>query len=314
MRQGVAAIGLCSWDRFLVTDRYPAPGEYAVVRQAFEQAGGTTSNVCAALALLGIDVTLCSRVGADSQGDDLIASLEDAGCDVQYLLRAPDTPTDSSIIVISGQGDEIDRTIFWEQGAKPVAGDQLPIDELLEYRWLLIDVDDPRLRAFMLDLPAHRSPRTRLIGTMTYLLETPPAEGFEDLLRCDVSIGNAHELRRLTETDTLEGAVARAQAAMPGTACSVIYLSRGPLGALAVRAASVVEASAFLIEALDTTGAGDAFAAGCIWGLLDGCDDGETLRRGNTLGALACRALGARAGLPSRTQALHFLERPPPTR
>jgi len=314
MRQGVAAIGLCSWDRFLVTERYPAPGEYAVVRQAFELAGGTTSNVCAALAMLGVDVTLCSRVGADNQGDELIASLEEAGCDVRYVSRAPDTPTDSSIIVISGTGDELDRTIFWEQGAKPLAGDRLPIDELLEYRWLLIDVDDPRLRGFLLDLPAHRSPRTRLIGTMTYLLETQSAEGFKDLLRCDIAIGNAHELRRLTETDTLEEAVVRAQAALPGDACAVLYISRGPLGALAVRARSVVEAPAFHIEAVDTTGAGDAFAAGCIWGMLDGCDDGETLRRGNALGGLACRALGARAGLPSLAHALQFLERPPPTR
>src|SRR5688500_13004317 len=49
MRHGVAAVGLCSWDRFLVCDRYPGPGEFAVVDRRLKQAGGTTANTCAAL-------------------------------------------------------------------------------------------------------------------------------------------------------------------------------------------------------------------------------------------------------------------------
>lgn len=308
MRQGVAAIGLCSWDRFLVTDRYPGPGEYAVVHRQFEQAGGTTSNTCAALAKLDIDVTLCSCVGLDRAGDDLVASLIDAGCDVRHLWRCPDSPTDSSFIVISGQGAEVDRTIFWIKGAKPRSGDQLPIDDLLEFRWLLIDVDDPRLRSFLLDLPAHRSPRTKLIGAMTYLVEMPPDEGLAQLLRCDIGIGNTRQLRTLTHAKSTAQAVARAQAALPGQACTALFISDGTRGALAIRAEDVTEAPAFQIEALDTTGAGDAFAAGCIWGLLDDCSDAELLRRGNALGALACRARGARAGLPSLSEAQTFLE------
>lgn len=311
MRQGVAAIGLCSWDRFLVTETYPNPGEYAVVLQQFEQAGGTTSNTCAALARLGIDVTLSSCVGEDREGDNLIASLIEAGCDVRHLRRSSETPTDGAYIVISGQGEAVDRTIFWIKGAKPLSGDQLPIDELLAFRWLLIDVDDPKLRSFLADLPAHRSPRTKLIGTMTYLVETPPDEGFAHLLRFDVGIGNARELRTLTHAKTTAEAVARAQAALPGHACTALFVSDGPRGALAIREDDVTEAPAFPVEAVDTTGAGDAFTAGCIWGLLEGCADGELLRRGNALGALACRALGARAGLPDLAQALGFLEHVP---
>jgi sugar/nucleoside kinase (ribokinase family) len=303
----VAAIGLCSWDRFLVTDSYPGPGEYAVVQQQFEQAGGTTSNTCAALARLGIEVALSSRIGADREGRAIVASLAEVGCDVRYLREASDTPTDGSYIVISGQGEAVDRTIFWIKGAKPESGDHLPLDDLLEYRWLLIDVDDPKLRSFLLDLPAHRSPRTKLIGLMTYLVETPPDEGFAHLLRFDVGIGNARELRTLTHAKSTAEAVARAQAALPGHACTALFISDGPRGSLAIRAEDVTEAPAYRIEVVDTTGAGDAFAAGCIWGLLESCPDAELLRRGNALGALACRALGARAGLPSLAEAQALL-------
>jgi fructokinase len=66
---------------------------------------------------------------------------------------------------------------------------------------------------------------------------------------------------------------------------------------------------AFEVDVVDTTGAGDAFTAGCIWGLLEHADDREVLKRGNLLGGLACTALGARAGLPTRAQALSALVR-----
>ena len=66
-------------------------------------------------------------------------------------------------------------------------------------------------------------------------------------------------------------------------------------------------AACFPVEVVDTTGAGDAFAAGCLWGLLDGGDDREILRRGNALGGLACRGLGARASLPSRAEVEQLL-------
>jgi sugar/nucleoside kinase (ribokinase family) len=88
----------------------------------------------------------------------------------------------------------------------------------------------------------------------------------------------------------------------------VFYVSLGSQGALAIRSDEVTAMPAFEVDVIDTTGAGDAFTAGCIWGLLEHANDREVLRRGNLLGGLACTALGARAGLPSRDQALAALK------
>lgn len=302
MRRGVAAIGLCSWDQFIVTDHYPGPGEYAVARQQFEQAGGTTGNTCHALGQIGIDVMLASAVGNDPQGAGLIASLKDAGCNTDAISVKSDGHSDTGIIVISGPPGNRDRTIYWIQGVKPVNGDPLPVDEMLEYAWVLVDIDDPRLRSFFLDLPAHRSPRTRLFGTMTYLVEMANGEGWQHVLRFDTVVGNERELKTLLATDSLDDAIATVQRDLVASACRVIYLSRGHNGALAIRPDSVEIAPAITVDVVDTTGAGDAFAAGCLWGLLDHVDDTEVLRRANTLGGLACRELGARAGLPTRAE------------
>jgi sugar/nucleoside kinase (ribokinase family) len=250
---------------------------------------------------------LASYVGDDDEGRALIESLRAAGCDVRHVRPRPGAYSDSGVIVVSGQPPQRDRTIFWVQGTKPIMGDHLPIDELLAREWLLIDVDDPRLRAFMLDLPSHRSPRTLLLGTMTYLVEMAQDDGWQHALRHDAMFGNERELRLLTEAASFDEALARAQHDMIGQACRVMYISRGASGSVAIRTNSVTAAAAYPVDVVDTTGAGDAFAAGCIWGLVDRATDDEVLRRGNAVGGLACRALGARAGLPTRAEALDLI-------
>lgn len=307
MRPGVAALGLCSWDQFVVTDAYPGPGEYAIVRRQLEQSGGTTGNTCAALARLDVPVMLVSAVGDDARGAALVEDLRRDGCDVDHIMVRASEPSDAGIIVVSGPQTHRDRTIFWIQGAKPLHGDRLPVDEMLAHQWVLIDIDDARLRSFFLDLPAHQSPRTKLFGTMTYLVEMEPGEGWQHLMRHDVGVGNVRELLSLTGEATLDAAFARARDDLVANACSRLFISHGANGAYVVRPDGVEHLPAFQVEVVDTTGAGDAFAAGCLWGLLDRALDTEILRRANALGALACRALGARTALPTRDEALDFL-------
>ncbi len=307
MRRGVAALGLCSWDQFVVTDTYPGPGEYAIVRHQLEQSGGTTANACAALARLEVPVMLVSAVGDDRHGAALIDDLRSDGCNVDNVIVRNGAASDTGIIVVSGPPAHRDRTIFWIQGAKPMHGDRLPVDEMLAHEWVHLDIDDPRLRSFFLDLPAHQSPRTKLCGTMTYLVEMDPGEGWQHALRHDVIVGNVRELLTLTGAATLDDAFATARRDLVANACRRMFISHGANGAYVVRPDGVEHRAAFDIDVVDTTGAGDAFAAGCLWGLLDRCADDEILRRGNAVGAMACRALGARAPLPSRADAIAFL-------
>lgn len=309
MHHGISAIGICSWDQLLVTDVYPGPGEHAIVREQVEQAGGTTGNTCAALGRLGVPVLLASFVGDDDRGSRIVASLREAGCETRHVRHKPGEPTDGAYIIVSGSGQQTDRTIYWIQGAKPTMGDPLPVEELLEYRWVLVDVDDPRLRSFWLDLPAHQSPRTRLIGTLTFLVDMESEAGWEQALRHDIMIGNQRELCYLSQTSSLEQAMDKLQRELRFNACTAAFISRGPDGAVAIRPDGVVTVPAFEIDVVDTTGAGDAFAAGCTWGILDGCDDRGILRRGNAVGGLACRKLGARAALPDSDEALRLMNR-----
>jgi sugar/nucleoside kinase (ribokinase family) len=303
----VAAIGLASWDRFIVTDFYPPAGSYAIVRQTLEQSGGTTANMAHALAKLGVNVTLTAKIGDDVEGRTLRQVLESTGCDCRYVETRVDEPSDSAIIVVSGQSADLDRTIFWHQGARLRHGDLVPVNELFAHDLVIVDVDDARLRRFIVDLPIHVSPRTRLLGTMTYLVEESPAEALELALRHDFLVGNQRELCYITGASETDDAVRLLQARMVHTDTRLAAVSLGANGCLTVTQETIEHVPAFDVDAVDTTGAGDAFAAGMALGILERKSLREIGILANAMGALTIRQLGARSALPSRAELDAFL-------
>ncbi|MCM8749141.1 carbohydrate kinase family protein [Thermomicrobiaceae bacterium CFH 74404] len=303
----VAAIGLASWDRFLVLDRSPRPGSYAIVTHREEQSGGTTSNLCAALCRLGVSVTLAAAVGDDAEGQILLQDLAAEGCDVRHVRVKQGIPTDACFILVAPGEDGTDRTILWEQGARLQLGDPLPIDELFQHDLVVVDVDDPKLRQFLVDLPAHVAPRTQMIGPLVYLTELQPEQGLRLALQHDVIVGNDDELCYLAGTDQLDVAIERLRALMPLHVTRLAAISRGAEGCVIVTRRDITPVPAFEVPVVDTTGAGDAFAAGIVYGLLRRWEPARLGQFANAMGALAVRALGARAGLPTLPEVEAFI-------
>jgi sugar/nucleoside kinase (ribokinase family) len=306
-RPTVGAIGMLAWDRIMVVDTYPEPGDYRVVRQSIEQSGGTTGNIAVALSHLGVDVALAASVGDDEIGERLRGDLTREGCDIEHVHARPSEPTDGAVIIVSGRGATADRTIYWQQGARLKHGDVLPIDEFFARDLVVIDIDDHRLRRLLVDLPMHVSPRTRLLGTLTYLVETTPAEGLAHALRHDVLTGNERELCYISERDSLGEAIARLQQEMVVEQVRFAAISRGASGCVIVSRDSAVQIPAFEVEARDPTGAGDAFAAGVAFGVLNRWEFEQIGRFANAMGALATREIGARASLPDLAGTEQFL-------
>lgn len=303
----IAAIGLTSWDRFVVVDTYPSAGSYEIVRETLEQSGGTTANMAHALARLGMQVTLCSKVGADAEGQELRRVLESLGCDCRYVESISDGRSDSAIIVVSGSGDYVDRTIYWNQGARLKHGDAVPLNDLFEHDLVILDVDDARLRRFIVDLPMHVSPRTKLLGTLTYLVEIPPDDGIEMAIRHDYLTGNHKELCYLTQTGDPIVAIEALQSRMDYADTRLAAISLGSDGCAVVTETTVEMIPAFDVDVVDTTGAGDAFASGVALGILEQRSLHDIGLLGNAMGALSIQSLGARSSLPSRSELSEFL-------
>lgn len=299
---------MLTWDQLIDTGSFPTEGTYHIVRSMMEQSGGTTGNTAAALARLGVDVSIAARVGDDPAGRRLIDDLQAEGCQTQYVLKMSDEPTDRGVILISGDQSSRDRTILWVQGARLKHGDQLPIEEFFAKDLVLVDLDDPRLRLLILDLPMHVSPRTRIFGTMTFLAELPPAQALELALRHDYLTGHIRELMHATGSDTATGAIEHFQREMILSQVRFAAFTDGPNGCVMVTRDDAFEIPAFDVDVTDPTGAGDAFAAGMAWSVLNRFDLTTAGRFANAMGALATRKHGARAALPELNDVEAFLQ------
>lgn len=304
----VGAFGMLTWDQLLQVEQFPTIGSYQVVQQAVEQSGGTTGNMSVALARLGVDVSIASRVGDDDAGRKIIAELQAEGCNTGHVTVTTNTPTDRGVIIVSGTGANADRTILWRQGARLKHGDFLPIEKFFAMDLVIVDVDDPRLRLLLLDLPMHVSPRTRIFGTMTFLAEVEPHQALELALRHDYLCGNMAELMHATERDSPDAAIERFQREMVLSQVRFALISQGVHGCTIIERESISSVPAFPISVDDPTGAGDAFAAGAAFAIMQYWDVHSTARFANAMGALATRSIGARSALPTLTEVEQFLE------
>jgi sugar/nucleoside kinase (ribokinase family) len=132
----------------------------------------------------------------------------------------------------------------------------------------------------------------------------PPVEALALIARHDVFTGGEWEWKLMTGETARESLLARVQAAMHGARLRIAAVTMGAEGCALVTPQRIITVAALPVEVVDTTGAGDAFAAGLTYGVLHGWPPEGAARFANAVGALATRALGSQASLPSRDEAM----------
>lgn len=90
--------------------------------------------------------------------------------------------------------------------------------------------------------------------------------------------------------------------------CGLAVIKMGKQGSIAVRGKDIYDAAAYTVEAVDTTGAGDSFNAGFLYGFLKGKSPEDSLRCGNGCGALSVTALGGNTGFPTESRLMEFIQ------
>jgi len=127
------------------------------------------------------------------------------------------------------------------------------------------------------------------------------------LRKVDLLTPNRHEAKVLSgvSTDTLDGAEAAGQALL-GKGAQAVIITLGAQGALIVRPGETLHLEGVPVDALDTTGAGDAFMAGLAVALAEGRSLEEATRFANMVGALSTKKPGAMPSLPTRDEVEAF--------
>jgi len=251
--------------------------------------GGAGANVAAWLAEAGVDVTLVARVGADAAAARAADGLRRHGVRLE-LTEDPERATGTCVVLV-GPGGE--RSMLPDPGANAaLAAADLPAGGFAPGAHLHL-AGYTLLRPGSRDAAREALHRARRAG-MTISIDPSSAAPIEQFRpdrflelagHPDLLLPNRDESRALTGVDD-SAAAARALT----TSAREVVVTLGAGGALWTDGRVTIEAPAAATGAVaDTTGAGDAFAAGFLAAWLDGAPPGAALERGH---ALAARALG----------------------
>ena len=299
-------LGDANPDLVLTGDVEPAFGqEERLVDEARLTVGGSGAIVATGAARLGLRVGFCGVVGDDTFGGFLRDELEHRGVDVGGLVVDADRPTGVTVVLARPN----DRAILTHAGTIADLRTDL-IDPARLERARHVHVSSYFLQQSLApELPALFE-HVRAGGATTSVDPNwDPSErwdgGLRDLLgHVDVFFPNATEATRIAGIDELDDAVlALAERA------GVVAAKAGAGGALAAHGERLVRAAAPAIEALDTTGAGDAFDAGYLASMLAGDPLERSLAIANACGALSTRALGGVDAQPTMDEVLMLLSR-----
>jgi fructokinase len=273
--------------------------------------GGAPFNVACHLRAAGTPVSMVSRIGDDRLGDEVLRRAARYGVGVDLVQVDPALPTGFVRVSIDDSGNP-DYEIL-----EPAAWDAIAPSESLLAR-------AARARAIVFGTLAQRHAISR--STIQRLWDTdalmvfdvnlrPPFEDREivkrSLQRADVVKISDDELRRVADWFGLQGSPRETVAALAEVfACSVVCVTRGSAGAALWHDGKWSEHPGFTVEVRDTVGAGDAFLAVLLAGLLAGGPDSALLQHANLIGAYVATQFGA---LPS-DQSVAIAQSAPPDR
>ncbi|MEW2298440.1 carbohydrate kinase family protein [Streptomyces sp. NPDC006655] len=255
-------------------------------------AAGTAAGTALSLAKLGATVRTTGAIGADATGDMLVRLLRGAGIDTEFLVRRVDTGTSASVLPIRSDGS---RPSLHLLGANVTYGlDDVPWEALAEASHL--HLGGPELIGVEVAARILHFAKEHGVTTSVDLLAPGVFGSFEQLApalpHIDHLLPNDDQVLGFSEEDDLVAGAKK----LVGAGAGLVAVTRGADGALLVTADGTETVPAFEIDVVDTTGCGDAFSAGFVYGIGLGRTPLEAAVLGNAVAALVAQGLGSDHG------------------
>lgn len=297
----VAGFGTNAVDYLIRVPEYPSFNSKVELTDYVQAAGGEIATSMVGLQRLGLKTSYAGRFGDDAAGEFGIESLRSEGVDVSFVEIVPGARTQIAFIVIDERNGE--RTVIWKRDAKlAVARDEAPI-ALAENASVL------HMTPHDIDACLELAGRARAAGTVVSIDLDNIFPRLDELLPLvDVLITSAELPSRMFAIEDKRAAL---QAMRDRYGSSVVGITLGEGGSLLLCGDRFIETSGFAVPGgcSDTTGAGDSFRAGLLFGLVTGESVEESTRMANAVAALKCRVVGARTSLPTLPELRSLLEK-----
>lgn len=297
-RPRICVVGSSNVDLTVRTPRLPAVGETLVAHGFQVGCGGKGGNQAVMAARLGADTVLVSCIGQDSFGDRILHSYRQHAVAVRHVQRCPTHSTGVATILVD---DRARNCILVVAGANADLSPEkvrAAADDVRAADVLLAQLEVPVaavVEAFHL---------ARSVGVRTLLNPAPAQPLPAELLRAtDLCVPNETEIQALTglSVDSLEQAETAARRLLEQGPRAVI-VTLGSRGALIVDAEETHHIPALDVQAVDPTGAGDAFIGSLAVFLAEGQPLREAARQAAVAAALTVTRPGTHTAFPSREE------------
>ncbi len=286
----VVGMGALNYDVLYVVERIARAGEEVGIMDMVKAPGGSAANTIVALARLGIKTGFIGAVGNDNEGRIILDAFHHEG--VETCIKMMDGCTGAAIGFVDSRGE---RTLY----IYPGVNSRLDISDIdME---LVTGARFVHMSSFVdrkqLDLQCELAMHLKKLSFSPGMLCT--RYRLKDLraliARSEVVFLNAGELKSLIGHDNYEHGAAE----LLDIGASIVCVTLGERGCyVATREGESYQVDAYPARVVDTTGAGDAFAAGFLYGLLRHKSIYDSARAGNLMASYCIREYGSRKGLP----------------
>jgi sugar/nucleoside kinase (ribokinase family) len=292
----VVGMGLNSVDFLCMVPEFPTLNSKMEMLQFSKQGGGQVATAMVALSRWGVKAKYIGKVGGDELGQFSLRSIRQEGVDVSSVIIEPNATNQFATIMVDRSTG--DRTILWNRDDRLMYREgELREEEICSGKLLHLDGHDIHAA-----IQSANWAKGEGIPTVVDLDKVEPLTP-ELIKRIDFVITSSRFPTLFTGISDREKALVQMQRQAPGFLCATL----GHEGAIALVDGEILYVKGFEVNAIDTTGAGDVFHAGFIYGLFQNWEVREILRFANGVAALKCGELGGRKGIPTLEEIHRFL-------
>ncbi|MDP2839902.1 MAG: PfkB family carbohydrate kinase, partial [Syntrophales bacterium] len=284
----VFGLGQCSLDHIGKIDVYPPPDVKCELFETVIQGGGPAATAMAALARWGLSCYIAGVIGDDLFGRLIETSLRDEGVNTAGLVIRKGATSQFAFIAaepVLGR-----RTVFWQRPTgQEIQPDEIDLTMLRKARVLHTD-------GLCTETALFAAGKARQSGVSVVVDAGTLRDGMVELARLsDCFIASEPFARALTGDQDPR----RACRILSDLGPRVVGVTLGEAGYVAMDAGKWIEKPAYMVRAIDTTGCGDVFHAGFVYGLVHGWNAEKSLDLGAWAAAQVSLELGGRSGIPT---------------
>jgi sulfofructose kinase len=290
--------GICAADYLCIVPKYPELDEKTEAIEFSLQGGGPVATALVTLARLGCTTTFIGRIGNDANGKFLLNEFASENVDTTGIIIDESTPTNQAFIWIDQKTGK-KSIVLNSKHYRKVLPTEINLDHIGSLRYLLIDGRDTAATFELIEY-------ARTKGARIIIDAGSPRDRTDELLRLvDYPVVSETFCQKHLKLTDYNEAIKK----LLDFGAKAAVVTCGSNGCYGGDLNGIYYQSAFQVNVVDTTGAGDVFHGAFIFGLLKNWELTEVLRFASATAAIKCTKIGGRSAVPDFYSANKFLQK-----